>query len=100
VNTEDPSRVMTGRVMATWFGPSQSAERVATVTGRADPNNWIREKVQAILQEGTASLVGTARADGEIRTPDQPLTARVEDGAGIVLRTHPRRSLSQPPVRR
>ena len=55
MNTEEPTRVMTGRVMATWFGPSKSANKVAAVTGHADPNNWIREKVQAILQEGTTS---------------------------------------------
>ncbi len=54
---------MTGRVMATWFGPSKSAETVYAVTGgagHADPN-WIREKVEAILQEGTASLLGATR---------------------------------------
>ncbi len=55
VNTEEPTRVMTGRVLATWFGPSKTAEKVAVVTGHADPNNWIREKVQAILQESTTS---------------------------------------------
>lgn len=55
MNTEEPTRVMTGRVMTTWFGPSKTAEKVAAVTGHADPNNWIREKVQAILQESTTS---------------------------------------------
>jgi hypothetical protein len=52
---------MTGRVMATWFGPPKTAEKVAAVTGRADPNNWIREKVQAILQEGTTSQLDATR---------------------------------------
>jgi hypothetical protein len=52
---------MTGHVMATWFGPSESAEKVAAVTGHADPNNWMREKVQAILQEGTTSQLGPTR---------------------------------------
>jgi hypothetical protein len=55
VNTEEPTRVMTGRVMAAWFGASKTAEMAAAVTGHADPNNWIREKVQAILQESTTS---------------------------------------------
>ena len=64
MNTEEPTRVMTGRVMATWFGPSKTAEKVASVTGHADPNNWIREKVQAILQESTtmSSPASTALA--------------------------------------
>jgi hypothetical protein len=42
---------MTGHVMATWFGPCTSADQRAA-------NNWIRQKVQAILEDGTASLLG------------------------------------------
>jgi hypothetical protein len=61
VNTEEPARVMTGRVMTTWFGSSKTAEKVAAVTGHADPNNWIRDKVQAILQESTTSQLGATR---------------------------------------
>ena len=77
MSTEQATRMMTPPVMRAWFAVSSSEENLDAVNrhygvapsglppsrflaewreaGHPDPSDWIREKVEAILQETTAS---------------------------------------------
>jgi hypothetical protein len=76
VSTEQATRMMTPAVMLAWFAVSSSEENLDAVNrhygvapsglppsrflaewreaGHPDPGDWIREKVEAILEERTA----------------------------------------------
>jgi ferric iron reductase protein FhuF len=78
MSSEQATRMMTPPVMRAWFALSSSEENIDAVNrhyhvpvaesglpptrllaewreaGHPDPHDWIREKVEAIVQEGTA----------------------------------------------